>query len=192
MSTSTTEQADSVAASEPIRVAAKHADPDPTSLSLDVRDDFPILSREIEGKPLIYLDSGATSQKPRAVIDSIDAYYKQRNANVHRGVYPLAQEADAAYDGARTKVARFVGWDPKTTIFTKNVTEAINLVAYAWGRANVGEGDAIVTTQMEHHANIVPWQQLCKARAHSCAIWRWTTGAKSPWISSTASWPRAT
>jgi cysteine desulfurase/selenocysteine lyase len=167
MSTSTTEQA----ASETIQVAAKHAGsdpehagPHPASLSLNVREDFPILAREIEGKPLIYLDSGATSQKPRAVIDAMNAYYRERNANVHRGVYPLAQEANAAYDGARTKVARFVGWDPKTTIFTKNVTEAINLVAYAWGRANVGAGDAIVTTQMEHHANIVPWQQLCKAQ----------------------------
>ncbi len=132
--------------------------------ALDVRGDFPILAREFGGKPLVYLDSGATSQKPRAVIEAMDAYYEQRNANVHRGVYPLAQEADAAYDGARAKVARFVGWEPKTTIFTKNVTEAINLVAYAWGRANVGPGDAVVTTQMEHHANIVPWQQLCKAK----------------------------
>ncbi len=94
----------------------------------------------------------------------MDTYYRERNANVHRGVYALAQEADAAYDGARTKVASFVGWDPKTTIFTKNVTEAINLVAYAWGRANVGPGDAVLTTQMEHHANIVPWQVLCKER----------------------------
>ena len=83
---------------------------------------------------------------------------------MHRGVYALAQESDAAYDGARTKVAKFVGWDARTTIFTKNVTEAINLVAYAWGRANVGAGDAVLTTQMEHHANIVPWQQLCKER----------------------------
>jgi len=132
--------------------------------ALDVRGDFPILAREIEGKPLVYLDSGATSQKPQTVIEAMDAYYSERNANVHRGVYPLAQQADAAYDGARAKVAGFVGWDPKTTIFTKNVTEAINLVAYAWGRANVGPGDAIVTTQMEHHANIVPWQQLCKAQ----------------------------
>jgi cysteine desulfurase/selenocysteine lyase len=132
--------------------------------SLDVRGDFPIFSREFDGRPLVYLDSGATSQKPRAVIDAIDTYYRECNANVHRGVYALAQEADAAYDGARTKVASFVGWEPKTTIFTKNVTEAINLVAYAWGRANVGPGDAVLTTQMEHHANIVPWQQLCKER----------------------------
>jgi cysteine desulfurase/selenocysteine lyase len=135
-----------------------------SGLTLDVRGDFPILARELDGKPLIYLDSGATSQKPAAVIDAVSAYMSERNANVHRGVYALAQESDAAYDGARAKVARFVGWEPRTTIFTKNVTEAINLVAYAWGRANVGPGDAVVATQMEHHANIVPWQQLCKER----------------------------
>jgi cysteine desulfurase / selenocysteine lyase len=132
--------------------------------ALDVRGDFPILAREFDGRPLVYLDSGATSQKPAAVIDAVSAYMRERNANVHRGVYALAQESDAAYDGARTKVARFVGWEPRTTIFTKNVTEAINLVAYAWGRANVGPGDAVLTTQMEHHANIVPWQQLCREK----------------------------
>jgi cysteine desulfurase/selenocysteine lyase len=132
--------------------------------ALDVRSDFPIFAREFDTRPLVYLDSGATSQKPQAVIEAMSAYYRERNANVHRGVYTLAQEADAAYDDARTKVASFVGWEPKTTIFTKNVTEAINLVAYAWGRANVGPGDAVLTTQMEHHANIVPWQQLCKER----------------------------
>ena len=135
-----------------------------TGLPRDVRNDFPIFAREFDARPLIYLDSGATSQKPAAVIEAMSAYYRERNANVHRGVYALAQEADAAYDDARTKVASFVGWEPKTTIFTKNVTEAINLVAYAWGRANVGPGDAVLTTQMEHHANIVPWQQLCKER----------------------------
>ncbi len=135
-----------------------------TGLLRDVRNDFPIFAREFDRRPLIYLDSGATSQKPTAVIEAMSAYYRERNANVHRGVYALAQEADAAYDGARTKVAGFVGWESKTTIFTKNVTEAINLVAYAWGRANVGPGDAVLTTQMEHHANIVPWQQLCKER----------------------------
>ena len=132
--------------------------------TLNVRDDFPIFSRQFDGQPLIYLDSGATSQKPAAVIDAISSYLSERNANVHRGVYALAQESDAAYDGARKKVADFIGGDPKTTIFTKNVTEAINLVAYAWGRANVGPADAVLTTQMEHHANIVPWQQLCKER----------------------------
>ncbi|HTD57599.1 MAG TPA: cysteine desulfurase [Solirubrobacteraceae bacterium] len=133
-----------------------------SGLTLDVRGDFPILSREFDGKPLIYLDSGASSQKPQVVIDAMSEYMSEHYANVHRGVYALAQESDAAYDGARRKVAELAGWDPKATIFTKNVTEAINLVAYAWGRANVGRGDAVVTTQMEHHANIVPWQQLCK------------------------------
>jgi len=131
---------------------------------LDVRDDFPILAREFDGKPLTYLDSGATSQKPKAVIEAMDAYYREHNSNVHRGVYALAQESDAAYEGARAKIAAFVGGEPRTTIFTKNVTEAINLVAYSWGRANVGPGDAVVTTQMEHHANIVPWQQLCREK----------------------------
>ncbi|MFZ2114791.1 MAG: SufS family cysteine desulfurase [Solirubrobacteraceae bacterium] len=131
---------------------------------LDVRGDFPIFSRQFDGQPLIYLDSGATSQKPAVVIDAISSYLSERNANVHRGVYALAQESDAAYDDARQKVAGFVGWEPKTTIFTKNVTEAINLVAYAWGRAAVGPGDAVLITQMEHHANIVPWQVLCRER----------------------------
>lgn len=129
-----------------------------------MRDDFPIFSRQFGGQQLIYLDSGATSQKPAVVIDAISSYLSEHNANVHRGVYALAQESDAAYDGARRKIADFVGGNPKTTIFTKNVTEAINLVAYAWGRANVGPGDAVLTTQMEHHANIVPWLQLCKER----------------------------
>jgi cysteine desulfurase/selenocysteine lyase len=131
---------------------------------LDVRGDFPILAREPGGRPLIYLDSAATSQKPRAVIDAIAGYYAEHNANVHRGVYALAQESDAAYEGARARIAAFVGADPQTTIFTKNVTEAINLVAYAWGRAHVGPGDAVAITTMEHHANIVPWQVLCRAR----------------------------
>jgi cysteine desulfurase/selenocysteine lyase len=132
--------------------------------TLDVRDDFPILSRHIDGRPLVYLDSGATSQKPAAVIDAISDYLSEHNANVHRGVYALAQESDAAYESARERIAAFVGWEPRTTIFTKNVTEAINLVAYAWGRTNVGPGDAVLTTQMEHHANIVPWQVLCRER----------------------------
>ncbi len=132
--------------------------------SLDVRGDFPILTREFEGHPLVYLDSASTAQKPQTVIDAVAAHLQAHNANVHRGVYALAQEADAAYEGARERIAAFTAADPKTTIFTKNVTEAINLVAYAWGRANVGAGDAVVITQMEHHANIVPWQQLCKER----------------------------
>jgi cysteine desulfurase / selenocysteine lyase len=138
--------------------------------SLDVKADFPIFDREIDGRPLIYLDSGATSQKPKAVIETLANHLRARNANVHRGVYTLAQEADAAYDGARHKVAVFLGAERRTTVFTKNVTEAINLVAYAWGRgetdghANVGPGDAVLITQLEHHANIVPWQVLCRER----------------------------
>jgi cysteine desulfurase / selenocysteine lyase len=142
--------------------ATRHPTDASTGASLGVRGDFPILARRFDGRPLVYLDSGATAQKPDSVIETIDRYYRERNANVHRGVYALAQEADAAYDEARRKVAAFAGWEPRTTIFTKNVTEAINLVAYAWGQDNVGPGDAVVTTQMEHHANIVPWQQLCR------------------------------
>jgi cysteine desulfurase / selenocysteine lyase len=129
-----------------------------------LRGDFPIFERTFGGRPLIYLDSGATSQKPQAVIDAVSGHMAARNANVHRGVYPLAQEADAAFEGARAKVAAFVGAEPATTIFTKNVTEAINLVAYAWGRAHVSAGDAVLVTQMEHHANLVPWQVLCRER----------------------------
>jgi cysteine desulfurase / selenocysteine lyase len=132
--------------------------------ALGIKSDFPIFSRRFDGRPLIYLDSGATSQKPEVVIDAVANHLREHNANVHRGVYALAQEADAAYDGARKQVAAFVGAQPETTIFTKNVTEAINLVAYSWGRANVGPGDAVLITQMEHHANIVPWQVLCRER----------------------------
>jgi len=116
---------------------------------------------------LIYLDSAATSQKPAVVIEALSDHLREHNANVHRGVYALAQEADAAYDAARSRVAAFVGAQPRSTIFTKNATESINLVAYAWGRANVGPGDAVLITQMEHHANIVPWQRLCAERGAS-------------------------
>jgi len=129
-----------------------------------VRADFPIFSRNFGGRPLIYLDSAASSQKPEVVIEALADHLRNHNANVHRGVYALAQEADAAYDGARRRVAGFVGGEPETTIFTKNATEAINLVAYAWGRANVGPGEAVLITQMEHHANVVPWQVLCRER----------------------------
>jgi cysteine desulfurase/selenocysteine lyase len=132
--------------------------------TLGVKADFPIFERRFAGRELIYLDSGATAQKPRVVIDAQAEHLRSHNANVHRGVYALAQEADAAYDEARRRVAAFVGGDPRTTIFTKNVTEAINLLAYSWGRANVGPGDAVLITQMEHHANLVPWQVLCRER----------------------------
>jgi cysteine desulfurase / selenocysteine lyase len=120
--------------------------------------EFPVLDRE----GLVYLDSGATSQKPRVVIDAIEDYYAVHNANIHRGVYPLAVEATDLFEGARERTAAWLGSTVKETIFTKNATEAINLVAYAWGRRNVGAGDAIVLTQMEHHSNIVPWQLLCE------------------------------
>jgi cysteine desulfurase/selenocysteine lyase len=144
--------------------------------ALGVKSDFPIFARRFDGRELIYLDSGATAQKPEAVIRAVADHLREHNANVHRGVYALAQEADAAYDGARKRVAAFVNAQPETTIFCKNVTEAINLVAYSWGRgataggmdaggrANVGPGDAVLITQMEHHANIVPWQVLCRER----------------------------
>ncbi len=127
-----------------------------------VRSDFPIFARKFGERPLIYLDSASTSQKPEVVIEAQAEHLRRHNANVHRGVYALAQEADAAYDGARGRVAAFVGAQPRSTIFTKNATESINLVAYAWGRANVRAGDAVLITQMEHHANIVPWQVLCR------------------------------
>ena len=126
-----------------------------------VRADFPILSRRVNGKPLVYLDSAATSQKPAAVIDAMNDYYRRYNANPHRGVYAISEEATAAYEGARQRVARFINArSPKEVIFTRNTTEAINLVRYSWGRANIGAGDVILLTEMEHHSNLVPWQLL--------------------------------
>jgi cysteine desulfurase/selenocysteine lyase len=142
------------------------AERDVFSGAVDVRADFPIFSRQSD-RPLVYLDSGATSQKPAVVIEAQAEHLRSHNANVHRGVYALAEEADAAYDGARRRVAAFVAGQPQTTIFTKNATEAINLVAYSWGRAHVGPGDAVLITQMEHHANLVPWQVLCRERGAS-------------------------
>jgi len=131
---------------------------------LAVRADFPIFQRRPGGKPLVYLDSGATSQKPRIVIEALAAHLAEHNANIHRGVYPLAQEADAAFDSARASIAALTGADPKTTIFTKNATEAINLVARSYGAAHLGPADAVLITQMEHHANLVPWQQISRER----------------------------
>ena len=128
-----------------------------TTASLDVRADFPILQGDIA-----YLDSAATSQKPASVIEAVDRYYRESNANVHRSVYELAAKATEAYEGARDSVAEFVGWDSASTIFTKNVTEAINLVAYAWGLENLKPGDEILVTEMEHHSNLVPWQLVAR------------------------------
>src|SRR5205085_6827805 len=130
--------------------------------SLNLASEFPILAQRPGGRPLVYLDAASTSQKPRAVLDAMNEHYSKHNANVHRGLYSIAREADAAYQHARARVAAFTGASERATIFTKNVTEAINLVAYAWGRANVGAGDAVLITQMEHHANVVPWQMLCR------------------------------
>ncbi len=130
-----------------------------------IRGDFPILGREVYGKRLVYLDNAATSQKPRQVIDALVRYYESYNANIHRAVHALGEEATAAYEKAREKVARFIGApSSESVIFTRNTTEAINLVAYAWGRANVGEGDEIILTQMEHHSNLIPWQRLAEEK----------------------------
>ncbi len=128
-----------------------------------LRADFPILGQRPHGKPLIYLDSAATSQKPLAVIEAVDTYYREYNANVHRGIYSIGERATRAYETARSAVAQFVNApDAHEIIFTRNATEAINLVAYSWGRRNIGPGDAIVLTEMEHHANLVPWQILAQ------------------------------
>ncbi|MBC8196205.1 MAG: cysteine desulfurase [Acidimicrobiia bacterium] len=137
-------------------------------MSLDtaaIKADFPLLKQEVNGQPIVYLDSGATSQKPRQVLDTLDRYYEEINANVHRGAYHIAEQATSAMEDAREAVQRFIGAPSSSEIiFTKNATEAINLVAYSWGRANLTEGDAILITALEHHANIVPWQQLAAER----------------------------
>ncbi len=130
-----------------------------------VRADFPILDQEIHGHPFVYLDTAATSQKPLAVIEAMDAYYREYNANVHRGIYTIGERATAAYEAARAKVSRFIGApDAHEIVFTRNATEAINLVAYSWGRRNISRGDVIVLTEMEHHANLVPWQLLAQEK----------------------------
>src|SRR4051794_40936323 len=123
----------------------------------DVASQFPILSRP----GLVYLDSAATAQTPLPVLDEMDRIYRESNANIHRGVYPLAQESTDAFEGARRTIADWIGSAGEGTIFTKKVTEAINLGAYSWGRKNVGAGDRVLITEMEHHSNIVPWQLLC-------------------------------
>lgn len=141
-----------------------------------IRADFPILSRTVrDGRPLVYLDSGATSQRPRQVLDAEREFLERHNAAVHRGAHQLAEEATDAYESARSRIAAFVGADPGEVVFTKNATEGINLVAYAFGNASVraglgaeserfalGPGDEIVVTELEHHANLVPWQELCR------------------------------
>jgi len=130
-----------------------------------VKKDFPLLSREENGEPLIYLDSAATSQKPQKVLDVIDSYYREINANVHRGAYRLAEQATTAMEEAREKVSSFIKSDrSEEIIFTKNATEAMNLVARSWGESNLNEGDVVLVSSLEHHANIVPWHQLAESR----------------------------
>ena len=126
-----------------------------------IRDDFPALAQEINGHPLVYFDNAATTQKPRAVLDAIQKYYEHDNANVHRGIHELSNRATATYEGARDRVAQFINAPAREDIiFTRGTTEAINLVAATWGAANLGAGDVILLTELEHHSNLVPWQLL--------------------------------
>ncbi|MGZ4241785.1 MAG: cysteine desulfurase [Actinomycetota bacterium] len=138
-----------------------------------VRKDFPILQRRVhDDKPLVWLDSAATTQKPRRVIDALTDFYEQHNSNVHRGVYQLAEEATELYEGARAKLAAFLGAAGKHEIvFTRSATESLNLVAYAWGRANLKTGDRIVVTEMEHHSNLIPWQLITQMTGAKIVPW---------------------
>ena len=135
----------------------------PRSLE-EIRAEFPILSREINEKPLAYLDNGATAEKPLAVIDALDRFWREHNANVHRGVHTLSEEATSMYEDARLALASHLGADRREVIFVRNATEALNLVAYAWGRTNLGAGDRILVTEMEHHSNVVPWYQVAEEK----------------------------
>lgn len=129
----------------------------------NIRAEFPILSRTVYGKPLVYLDSGATAQKPRQVIDLIDRLHREQNANIHRGVHSLSEEMTRRYEEARAEIARFIGAAaPEEVVFTAGATASLNTVAYAWGGRFVAAGDNIVVSEMEHHSNIVPWQLLCE------------------------------
>jgi cysteine desulfurase/selenocysteine lyase len=131
-----------------------------------IHEDFPVLTRETTpGKRLVYLDSTATSQKPAAVLDAMDTYYRAHNANIHRGVHTLAEEATAMYENAREKIAAFIHANsPREIVYTRNTTESINLVAQTWGRRNIQTGDVIILTEMEHHSNLVPWQMLAEEK----------------------------
>jgi len=136
-----------------------------SGLPADIKDDFPVLRQQIHGSPIVYLDSGNTSQKPQSVIDAMNQYYETINANVHRGSYEIAVKATDALEGARAKVAGFINARATNeVVFTKNATEAMNLLARSWGAANLDAGDAVVITEMEHHANIVPWHMLVEEK----------------------------
>ena len=144
--------------------ASRAAAPAPANFDVArIRADFPILTRTVHGRPLVYLDNAATTQKPQVVIDRLNRYYTHENANIHRGVHTLSAEGTAAHEAARVTVQRFIGArDPREIVFTRGTTEAINLVAQSYGRANLRAGDEILVTELEHHANIVPWQMLCE------------------------------
>jgi cysteine desulfurase/selenocysteine lyase len=135
----------------------------------EVSGEFPVLRREFDGRRVTYLDSAATSQTPQPVIDAITGYYTDTRASIHRGVYPLAVEATDLFEGARRRIADWLGSTVEETIFTANATASINLVAYTWGRQNIGPGDLVVLTEMEHHSNIVPWQLMCEERGAELA-----------------------
>jgi cysteine desulfurase / selenocysteine lyase len=155
----------SVAAGAGAGAAGAAADPRGPLDAHAIRADFPILSTKIHGHPLVYLDSASSSQKPEVVLDAMDGFYRGYNANVHRGIYEIGERATAAYEAARVSAARFINApDSHEVVFTRNATEAINLVAYSWGRRNIDRGDTIVLTEMEHHANLVPWQLLVQER----------------------------
>jgi len=140
----------------------------------EIRTEFPILAREVHGKPVAYLDNGATAQKPLAVLEALDDFNRRSNSNVHRGVHTLSEESTRLYEGARSRIADHLGAERREVIFTRNVTGAINLVARAWGVANVAAGDRIVVTEMEHHSNVVPWYLLARE-----------AGAELDWVSIT-------
>src|SRR6478735_6771608 len=130
-----------------------------------IRNQFPVLSREVKGKPLVYFDNAATTHKPQVVIDALVDYYTNYNANVHRGIHTLAEEATAAFEASRDAARQFINASSREEIiFTRGTTEGINLVAYTWGRQNIKAGDEIIITEMEHHSNIVPWQILCEEK----------------------------
>jgi len=150
----------------PAPQAASLQDSPATTVDWDsVRADFPILSRTVHGKPLVYLDSTATSQKPQVVLDAMDDYYRTTNANIHRGVYEMSEVATERYEKARARIARFIGAkSSREIIYTRNTTEAINLVAHSWGRSNLQKGDTVLLSKMEHHSNLVPWHILAAER----------------------------
>jgi cysteine desulfurase/selenocysteine lyase len=155
-------------------VAQRRIDPAERGARLDparLRQDFPILRQRVHGKPLVYLDNAATTQKPLAVLEAMQRYYEEANANVHRGVHLLSERATKAYEDARAAVARFIGaGDPREVIFVRGTTEAVNLVAQTFGRTRVGAGDEVLVTALEHHSNIVPWQMLCQEKGATLRV----------------------